>query len=203
MYSQLGQDMMVMEFFNNKKNGYFVELGAHDGINFSNTLALERFLDWKGVCIEPLMLHFELLTKNRKCICRNELVSDKDGIEEQFVEMPNDLSQLSGIKDDLTAYNHLLNGIHIIHKMKTKTLTTILDESNAPSIIDFLSLDTEGSEYKILQGIDFQKYNFRFICVEHNFNKQSRSNIRLFLENRNYKFHSENKWDDNYIFIEC
>jgi hypothetical protein len=84
-------------------------------------------------------------------------------------------------------------------------LTTILDDIQAPSFIEFLSLDTEGSEYEILKAHDFDKYKFGYICVEHNRIEKNRKAIRELLESKGYQFYRENgdsQWgviDDDYI----
>ena len=53
-FSQIGQDKRVLDFYQNKKNGYFVEVGANDGKRLSNTYLLEKDYNWKGICIEPV-----------------------------------------------------------------------------------------------------------------------------------------------------
>lgn len=198
-YSQINQDREVIQYFKGKRNGYFVELGASDGINLSNTLTLEKYYNWNGICIEPLPSVFESLKLNRKCKCYNYLVSEKDGNEEELFEAQDSL--LSGIKQDINCHVHILSFPKNLYKMKTRSLTSVLDEAGAPNIIDFLSLDTEGSELKILFGLDFNKYNFRYICIEHNYVEPTRTFIRKYLESKNYKFLGENKWDDNYVYI--
>jgi hypothetical protein len=76
-YSQYGQDKFAHEkFFNNKKDGIFVDIGAHDGISYSNTYFFEKHLEWQGICIEPLPKVFEDLTTNRNCICINGCIAD-------------------------------------------------------------------------------------------------------------------------------
>lgn len=198
-YSQINQDREVIQHFKEKRNGYFVELGASDGVNLSNTLTLEKYYEWDGICIEPLPSVYEKLVQNRKCKCYNYLVSDKNGVEEELFEAQDNL--LSGIKQDINCHKHILSNPKNLYKMQTKTLTSVLDEANAPNMIDFLSLDTEGSELKILFGLDFNKYNFRYICVEHNFVEPTRTFIRKFLESKNYQYLGQNNWDDNYIYV--
>ena len=83
--------------------------------------------------------------------------------------------------------------------LNTTTLTDLLNKYNAPTIIDFLSLDTEGNELNILKGIDFNKYKFRYMSVEHNYKEPLRSNIRNFLTKKGYTFYKENQWDDDYV----
>ena len=64
-YSQLGQDLTVLKFYNDKRDGYFIELGASDGITLSNTYLLEKEFGWKGICAEPVPVKYEALCKNR------------------------------------------------------------------------------------------------------------------------------------------
>ena len=64
--------------------------------------------------------------------------------------------------------------------------------------IDYMSLDTEGSELKILQGIDFNKYKFKYINLEHNYVEPRRTQMRK-LENNGYTYKGSNKFDDDYV----
>ena len=77
-------------------------------------------------------------------------------------------------------------------------MTDILDEANAPTFIEYLSVDVEGAEVEVLKGIDFQKYKFGMIHIEHNWQKY-RSQIREILERNGYLFIRENKCDDIYV----
>src|SRR3972149_7086762 len=71
-YSQYQQDKWLYEnIFKNNTNGFFVDIGASDGIKFSNTYFFEKMLGWNGVCVEPLPDIYKRLIKNRNCICIN------------------------------------------------------------------------------------------------------------------------------------
>ena len=76
--SQLGQDKIVDEYFRGKRHGVFVDIGAYDGLTFSNTLMLERERDWTGICIEPLPDIFAELRKNRRCICVQACIGNRE-----------------------------------------------------------------------------------------------------------------------------
>ena len=78
-YSQAGQDKWVVEKTNSKNNGYFLDIGAYDGINYSNTLYFEKYLGWNGICIEPDLKTYGYLIKNRSCICENIAVNNFKG----------------------------------------------------------------------------------------------------------------------------
>lgn len=204
-YSQINQDKLVIQWTKEKREGYFVELGAYDGIKISNTLTLETFYDWKGICIEPSPTIFQELVKNRsssKCKCYNNLVYDTSGEIVNFIEHKKD-PELSGTELDINCYKNIIisSSSNVIHKLKTITLTEILNDAEAPKIIDYLSLDTEGSEYKILLGLDLSKYTVSFLTIEHNNQEPNRSLIRKHLENNGYKFIESNHSDDNYMFL--
>ena len=194
--SQFGQDVHVItNIYNNKQNGYFIEIGAYDGNNMSNTYLLEKQYNWKGICVECNPLHFSKLIINRpncnNCgyACFNE--------DDKFMDFINDdTGGCSGFVVTNT-HTHILN--KGIIKVKTKTLSTILEYYNAPNFVEFLSLDTEGSEYDILKSHDFSKYLFGYICVEHNFIEINRRKIRELLEEKGYIFYRENNVDDDYI----
>lgn len=207
-FSQNGQDIYVInEIYKGKKNGYFIELGAADGIIFSNTLMLEKNYNWRGLCIEPNDKMFSKLRDNRvvETVCVNDVIYSKSGIQKEFVNA--DL--LSGIIN--TVSRGYLKKAEVRKKLDfaeektliktTKTMTELLDEHNAPKFIEYLSLDTEGSEYDILQGIDFSRYTIGYICVEHNNKEKDKKRIRDFLMKNNYKLQRENGVDDEYIHI--
>ena len=69
--SQIGQDRFIDEFFNKKENGFFVDVGANEGVRISNTYFLEKVRNWKGICIEPLPVEFKELQKNSNVINGN------------------------------------------------------------------------------------------------------------------------------------
>jgi FkbM family methyltransferase len=194
--SQFGQDVHVIQnIYKGKQNGFFVEIGAYDGISMSNTQMLEQHYNWKGVCVECNPFWFSKLIANRPtCINMDVAVYNVDDKILEFIN--DDTGGCSGFVET-NSHSHILHK-NIIH-VKTKTLTTILDSVNAPNFIEFLSLDTEGSEYEILASHDFNKYVFGYICVEHNFIETNRIKIKNLLENKGYIFVRENNVDDDYI----
>ena len=82
--------------------------------------------------------------------------------------------------------------------VKTITLLDILNKASAPSFIEYMSLDTEGTEFEILKNFDFEKYTFGLIDVEHNYLEPRRTMIRDLLVSNGYIYLGENKWDDMY-----
>lgn len=198
-YSQFGQDIhALLSVYKGKRDGYFIEVGAYDGIESSNTYLMEKDYNWKGICVECNPEKYNMLKKNRKSINLDCAVYDtNDELMEFFIS-----GGFSGLVKT-NNHQHIVNDQKIF--VKTKKLTTILEEANAPHFIEYLSLDTEGSEYDILNSHDFNKYTFGYICVEHNNIEKNRLKIRALLENNGYRWCKENgdsRWgviDDEYI----
>lgn len=194
--SQFGQDLHVIQnIYPNKTGGYFVEVGAYDGLSMSNTHMLENKFNWHGVCIECNPLWFSKLKTNRpNCINLDYAVYNADDKILDFIH--DDEGGCSGFVET-NSHDHILK--KDIINVTTQKLTTILDLVDAPNFIEFLSLDTEGSEYEILNSHDFDKYVFGYICVEHNNIEINRQKIRLLLESKGYIFYRQNNVDDDYI----
>lgn len=181
-----GQDKYLHnKFFKNKRNGVFVEIGAHDGISLSNTYFFEKELNWTGVCFEPLVSPFEKLKKNRRCICINSCVSSIEGFVE-FLEVDDIMAfpghpeyshnMLSGMLHtyDPRHLERLLKvelakgGSYKITKMPSRRFNNVMKENNIFHI-DYLSIDTEGGELEILNSIDFDTFYIYVISVENNY----------------------------------
>jgi FkbM family methyltransferase len=196
-FSQIKQDLNVLNFYKYKRNGYFVDIGANDGKYISNTYLLEKKYNWTGICIEPAPNEYDKLTKCRNCICENVALFNSSGKKLEF-KIFND-SVYSGLSNTLMSHNDTINAEYETITLYTKTLTEILDRNNAPQFIEYLSLDTEGSEYDILLGLDTNKYQFGLIHVEHNYFQDIRTKIKDFLLENGYMYVRENEWDDIYI----
>jgi FkbM family methyltransferase len=196
-YSQLNQDLNVLQVYNNKRDGYFIEIGASDGIELSNTYLLEKEYNWKGICVEPIPYRFNTLVNNRpNSHCSNYAVFNRSNLEVVF-DIANNFDLLSGINETLDSFHKdevEANKTQIV--VQTITFNDLLEKYNAPTFIEYLSLDTEGSEYEILSSVDFNKYTFGLIDVEHNFQEHTRNKIRELLLSNGYKYVRENQWDD-------
>tara|TARA_B100000212_G_C27379633_1_gene536405 strand:+ start:112 stop:543 length:432 start_codon:yes stop_codon:yes gene_type:complete len=128
-------------------------LGAFDGLTQSNTAFFEKYKNWKGILIEPSPEKFvECVNNRRNSICPNETCSDKAN---QFVSLDHVNGAMSKIVEDKKISN-----------VKTTTLEKILDEQKVNQQIDFLSLDVEGYELKVLKGLNLDKYRPNYIRVE-------------------------------------
>lgn len=196
--SQLGQDLLVLKFYQNKKNGFFVEIGASDGVTLSNTYLLEKEFGWSGICVEPIPNNYEKLMENRpNSICCDRAVYDVSDKTVVF-DIANNYNLLSGISEHLDCHKKEVDTDKTTIEVKTISLNDLLEKNNAPSFIEYLSLDTEGSEYEILKNLDFSKYVFGLIDVEHNYVEPRRTQIRNLLVSNGYVYIGANKWDDCY-----
>ena len=175
-YSQCGQEEWVLNYFNKKKNGVFIELGALDGIRHSNTFLLENKYNWSGLLIEPSPSLYKELKINRNTHTENFLVGDKkqENIDFLYIE---DKTKCIGLQGVVENYNpkhvqrinrELDNEPYKIIKLNMVTLQELCDKHNIRKV-DYLSLDVEGSELKVLEGIDFAKLDIKLIGVEINY----------------------------------
>ena len=183
----------VLQFFENKKNLFFVDIGANDGVTWSNSLELERKLNWQGIAIEPHPTMFKQLISNRQCKALNIAISNEENELDFFsIEGSWEANMLSGLlnsysekhKDRVMEEYKRYNGTASVIKVKTHRLQNILDENNV-SKIDYLSIDTEGSEIPILESIDFTKTNITLISAEVNYDREP---LDTLLGQYGYKF---------------
>lgn len=196
--SQLNQDLNVLKFYNNKRDGFFVEIGASDGVTLSNTHLLEKSYKWRGICVEPIPYDFLQLKINRpNSMCCDNAVYNISGLEVKF-DISNKEHLLSGISTHIDRHKHIINKNKTTINVNTISLVDLLDKYHAPEFIEYMSLDTEGSEYEILKTFDFNKYKIGLIDVEHNYIEPRRSQIKKLLTENGYVYLGENKWDDSY-----
>jgi FkbM family methyltransferase len=165
--SQLGQDLMAISHLKYKRQGYFVEFGASDGMHFSNSYMLEKNFGWKGIVAEPARVWQRNLVENRSCNIDFRCVWREDNELLQFCEA--EIAVLSTLKvfqdKDLHRDSRINNHTYDV---QTISLNSLLTEHEAPRMIDYLSIDTEGSELEILKAFDFTMHEFGFISIEHN-----------------------------------
>ena len=165
--SQFGQDLLVLGLLDWKREGYFVEIGATDGINLSNSHLLEQEFKWNGILVEPDKYWHAQLEENRNALIDKRCVWSKTGERIQFFS--SDVHELSTIEKFRGSDFHFESRrLGSTYEVQTVTLTDLLDEHNAPRVLDYLSVDTEGSEFEILSSLNFDKYDVRVISVEHN-----------------------------------
>lgn len=183
--SQLGQDYLALLSGGVSKPGFFVEFGAADGVSLSNSHLLEKVFGWSGIVCEPGRNWHQALKKNRDCVVDFRCVYSKTGEQISFSE--NYLGELSGITEfSAEVEGGILNKTTSSYQVETISLLDLLDCHNAPKHIDFLSVDTEGSEFEILSAFDFSRYSFGAITVEHNYT-DTRPKVKALLESNGYR----------------
>lgn len=197
--AQLHQDVIVLLATKFKKNGYFVEFGATNGIDLSNTYLMEKEYDWKGILAEPNKTWHKDLLKNRNVNIDFSCVWKKSNNVVEF-NMVDDAEFSTISKFNNCDHHSELRKEGVTCCVKTISLHDLLEKYDAPRIIDYLSIDTEGSEFEILKGFDFNKYEFSIITCEHNYT-QNRDRIYNLLRNVGYvrKFKGLSRWDDWYF----
>jgi FkbM family methyltransferase len=185
-----------IESYVNYNNGYFVELGANDGISQSNSYYFEKYRGWKGVLVEPIPHNYLKCLKNRskntQVFC-NACVSFD--YKEKFVEIiySNLMTTAIGLENDIDDLKtHAKIGEQFLEKSEkifsfgaiSEKLNNILIKANSPRQIDFLSLDVEGSEIEVLKGVNHKEYRFSYICIE----TRDLKKIADYLDINNYLF---------------
>lgn len=183
--------------------GFYVEAGAHNGVGDSATYWMEQ-AGWQGICVEPSAA-FAGLKESRTCAIDNRALWRADGEEILFREVSGNAIELSGILQCFGDHWDRETRPHRDRMVPTVTLTTLLREHNAPPVIEFLSLDTEGSEWEILSAHDFDAYRFRAVLVEHNGVDSKRAKLRELMAERGYRLCDDGQpareIEDCYVWI--
>ena len=195
---QIFQDLWVLWETRGKTGGYFVEFGAADGVALSNTCLLEEKYGWTGILAEPMPAWHSQLQR-RKAIIDTRCVWAASGEKLSF--LCSDIPELSGLEKTAGEDGHSgkrKNAKQI--EVETISLSDLLKEHHAPKVIDYLSVDTEGSEYEILSHFDFTSHEINLITVEHN-HSESREKIHDLLSRHGYLrvFEEFSDCDDWYV----
>lgn len=156
-------------------NGFFVEAGANDGFQQSNTYYFEKLRGWHGVLVEPIPELAAECRKNRRGpVVEAALVAE----DTPGATVPIRFAGLMSVLANPTASaidpeQHVRTGLEVQHlpgsytvEVPARTLSAILDELGVTREIDLLSLDVEGAEIGVLRGIDWARHAPRFICIE-------------------------------------
>jgi FkbM family methyltransferase len=200
MTSQHNIEQYIDKFFPEK--GFFLEIGCWDGEHISQTAFLEREKGWQGICVDPFPRNFQ----NRSCCVCDRAIS-KDGQDREFIKVTidrrygGDVSYFSGFKDNIKAHWDLISEHcdYTTEVVKTITIDQLYESFNLPQYIEFLSVDTEGSELEIFRSIDFKKYEFGLIVFEHNRDQEAIKLIGNLLSENGYILYKALDIDDIYI----
>jgi FkbM family methyltransferase len=197
--AQLFQDLLVIFLLQGKRGGFFVEFGATNGRDLSNTFMLEDHFGWQGLLAEPARCWHAALKANRRASIDTRCVWKQTGARLEFKETEiAELSTLSSLVDKDFNKNGRVKGT--TYSVETVSLNDLLKAHNAPREIDYLSIDTEGSELDILRPFDFADYDIKIVTVEHNFVEPNRQEVLQLLSGNGFVrlFERLSKFDDWY-----
>lgn len=197
---QLFQDLWALYELDGKRDGYFVEFGATNGITMSNSHVLEHHYGWQGICAEPNPDFHERLARERNCRVSHKCVYSVTGEQMAFLCTEKGMySRLEAINpEDHNEGAMRQNPTEIM--VETVTLNDLLDEHGAPDVIDYMSVDTEGSELDILNAFDFERRRVQLFTIEHNFT-ELRGQIHDLMTSKGYvrRFPEYTRFDDWYV----
>jgi len=198
--AQLFQDLLVIFLLQGKRDGFFVEFGATNGQDLSNTYALEAHFGWKGLLAEPAKCWHAALKANRRASIDTRCVWKQTGARLEFKE--TEIAEFSTLNDLVEKDSH--KGARVkgaTYSVETISLNDLLKQHGAPREIDYLSVDTEGSELAILQAFDFADYDIKIVTVEHNFVEPNRQELLRLLSEKGFVrvFEPLSKFDDWYV----
>lgn len=200
--AQNGEDRWLDEFFGHKRNGFFVEVGAFDGVNLSNTYHFEQ-IGWKGVLIEPDPDKAALCRSNRpgsrtyQCAAAGSTqISEVTFFR---VEAGEVYSTTRLTREHARRIDHM--GLASVPmSVPARTLDAILEEAGAAAI-DFVSIDVEGAEMEVLRGFDIRRWKPAVVVVESN-TKFRLPEVRDYFTSRGYAFRCSIDVNDFYLRVE-
>jgi FkbM family methyltransferase len=193
-YSQNGEDYILWNFFDHKLDGFFIDVGAFDGIHLSNSYSFEQ-KGWKGICVEPHPFFFKICKENRKqsvcvnaaCVANDE--TDNIVIESDITGLFASVQYNPDLKNIKDHYGTLNKTIQESKKfvVQAQTLNKIIKKYYNDISIDFISIDVEGLELSVLEGLDLRKYSPKLFLIETN-SDEDQENTTEFLSSYGYLF---------------
>jgi FkbM family methyltransferase len=189
-YSQQGEDKFIFENFLKHENGFFIELGAMDGVQYSNTLFFEKTLGWNGILIEPTNQYNNLMKNRPNCYNFNYAISQLEG-EVEFVGN----GALGGIKAVMPDGHYFGWGLNNeqIYKVPTIPISKIIDRvNNIKKIdkVDLFSIDVEGAELEVLKTYDWSIPTFLVLIEMAAYDLEKNDMCRKILLDNNFEFKS-------------
>jgi hypothetical protein len=184
-YSACGQDQWVLETLQFKTNGFFVDLGAGNGVDYNNTYTLESEYNWDGICVENTQQHFIDLSNNRNCSKYNFSINNFDG--QCYIDDEGKVVE---------------TGTTLVNCKKFNSLMSINGYSGT---IDYLSVNVGNIQKRIIDDIDFDTYDITLISIQNNIYRSnfigSDDDIFLFLKEKGYERMKFNvaSYDENFI----
>lgn len=194
--AQLFQDLWVLSETGSQRNGFFVEIGAFDGIALSNSYLLEKGYGWRGLMVEPNPRYTDAIRGARSASLDVRPVHGESGerVNMFFVRDAPELSAMErfAFKDSHAGEREMHDAV----MQTTVSLNDLLLEHRAPRTIDFMSIDTEGNEVAILTTFDFDRYDIRLMCIEHNYTDAEQALDGIMSSHRYERVHAAwSRWD--------
>lgn len=182
--SQILQDLFCALTLEEKQDGFFIEVGVGGGRSISNTYMLEKYFGWSGILVEPNRSSHETIVECRTSYLDKRAAASRSGRSLRFQEIvgAGEHSRIAG-----TVGHKLQNATVKEYQVTTVTLDELLGERSAPREIDYLSLDTEGSEIDILKGLDLSRFCFKVMTIEHNFDARTMAELDRILVPKGYR----------------
>ncbi len=200
LFAQDGHDEVIERFFRDQPSRakVFVEVGAFDGVHYSNVRRLQKLHGWTGLCIEPVSKNFKKLVaayEGTPVRCVRAAVGNRDGEAElnvsTYPHLPDWGSDVASLSDKEIGRWAKYHPKWVKEKVPVRRLTGLLEEAGIEQI-GFLSVDAEGHDLDVLQSLDFARFSPDLIVVEYG---QRREQILSFLTEKGYSLVTDNGQD--------
>jgi FkbM family methyltransferase len=200
-YGQFEEEPEIQKYFPENYIGSCIDIGAYDGIVSSNTKAFEE-LGWYCLCIEPNPRSYKDLKKNRLHAVNYAISYTNDDMILNIVDLGNHHEDaITSLKIDERLikqhinYGYNLSYDHVI--VEVTTLDNCINDFYKSDKIDFISIDTEGTELDVLKGFSIEKWNPKLMIIENNFDEPF---IEDYLKLFNYKKENRLGVNDFYVY---
>lgn len=190
-YSQYGEEQILSQFFGDKKNGFLVDIGAMDGITYSNSRYLIENNSWSGILVEPHPEYFQNLQRiygdNHNIALLNYGCFNIETELDFYLYSTGIDGSVSTISQDFKEHitNRHGDKYKEIIKINTMTLNNVIKDCDH---IDFLSIDVEGVDMEVLSSNDWAKNRPSLVCIEHSMDINI---LNEFMDNINYVKYAE------------
>ena len=197
--SQVGQDCFIDTILGGKTGGTFVEIGVGEGRRISNSYFFEKHRGWTGVLCEPARVFHESIRKSRSSTLVTDAVFERTGDQVQF-------NEIIGKEELSTIAGQAITDSHDRRNARTYTVSTtsfddLYDRYLDGRAIDYLSIDTEGSELEIIKSIDLGRIEISAISVEHNYDRAKRRALTEHLNRHGFAEVLEGVFEIDSMFV--
>lgn len=179
--TQLNQDVFAL-IQNNFKPGYFIEIGANDGIELSNTLYLEEEFGWSGLLVEANPRYMDCLQSRNNSKIANIAISDARGTA-SFV----DAGLYGGLVETLDKRHASMTSSANVIEVPCETFETLVSDFDIPDQVDFISIDIEGGELTVIKQVIACGVTMKCGCIEVNERSLDKESIENLLEENGYE----------------